>query len=100
MVNYLLTPESFKQKLLSKEFQQDVSVYLENELGNALHTEKTINDLLKSWGKLDGQEDLQLKIDGFIGKKYDQWMEEYRHQKLRELLPNPLKKRSRKSFRL
>ncbi|WP_428909400.1 DUF445 domain-containing protein [Niallia sp. Krafla_26] len=93
VVNYLLTPESFKKKLLGKEFQRDITTYLQGELTKAFNSEKTINDLMKSWGKFDSQEQLQAKIDYFIENKYDQWMEEYRDQSIRDMLPASMKEK-------
>ena len=87
VVNYLLTPDSFKKKLLSKEFQQDLNVYIQAELRHMLNSNKTVNEFLQEWGIAGSQENLQVKIDAFIERKYEQWMEEYREQPMRDLLP-------------
>ena len=86
-MNYLLTPDSFKKKLLSKEFQQDLNVYIQAELRHMLNSNKTVNEFLQEWGIAGSQENLQVKIDAFIERKYEQWMEEYREQPMRNLLP-------------
>lgn len=90
VVNYLLTPDSFKQKLLSKEFQQDVNTYVQDEIRKILSWNKTVNELLQSWGMEGVQEKLQVKIDAFIENKYEQWMEEYREKSIRDLLPEEM----------
>ncbi len=87
VVNYLLTPDSFKKKLLSKEFQQDLNVYIQAELRHMLNSNKTVNEFLQEWGIAGSQENLQVKIDAFIERKYEQWMEEYREQPMRDLHP-------------
>lgn len=87
VVNYLLTPDSFRKKLLSSEFQLEVSTYIQNELLKLFNSQQSINDLLKSWGITDGQDKIQLKIHGLIEEKYDQWMGEYRDQSIRDLVP-------------
>lgn len=91
VVNYLLTPESFQKKLRGKDFQKDLTKYIEHVLLNTLNSEKTVNDLLKGWGISEGQEKLQTKIDLFVQSKYDQLMGEYRQQSVRELLPTQIK---------
>ena len=50
VVNHLLTPESFKNKLLSSDFQQDLSQYAENELRVFFSSEKTVNEIVEKWG--------------------------------------------------
>ncbi len=91
VVNYLLTPESFQKKLRGKDLQNDLTKYIENVLLNTLNSEKTVNDLLQGWGISDGQEKLQSKINLFVQSKYDQLMDEYRQQSVRELLPSQIK---------
>ena len=61
VVNYLLTPESFQKKLRGKDLQNDLTKYIENGLLNNLNSEKTVNDLLQSWGISDGQENYSQK---------------------------------------
>ena len=47
VVNYLLTPESLQKKLTGKEFQQDLTNYIESGLLNTLNSEKTVNEILQ-----------------------------------------------------
>lgn len=98
VVNHLLTPESLRRKLLSKEFQNNATELVQKRLLGMLESEKTLNQWLPEWGIENSQEKLQLKIDTLIEKKYEQWMESYWEQPLRDFIPSEWKEKVEEKF--
>src|SRR3954466_5423441 len=91
VVNHLLTPESFKKKLLYNGFQKDITGFIQKELQDVLMTERTLMEVLQRWGIENSQEKLQAKIDDLIEMKYDELMEKYRDKTLKEVLSPEIK---------
>lgn len=91
VVNHLLTPESFKKKLVNDGFQKDMTGFIQKELQDVLMTERTLKEILQRWGIENSQEKLQAKIDDLIEVKYDDLMEKYRDKTLKEVLSPEIK---------
>ncbi|MCQ6273383.1 DUF445 domain-containing protein [Bacillus sp. V3B] len=86
VVNHLLTPESFKKKLLSDGFQKDMTGFIQKEFQDVLMTERTFVEILQGWGIENSQEKVQAKMNDLIEMKYEELMGRYRDQPLKEVL--------------
>lgn len=93
VVNHLITPESFRKKLLNNEFQRDISSFIQKEVQGVLSSDKALEELLESWGVEDSSVKLKTKLHSFLEKKYGEWMDEYRNQTVRDFLSLSLKEK-------
>lgn len=63
VTNYLLTPETFKKKLLTPEMEQKAEQFLQEKLEtHILHSDKTLNDWFEVAGATDIAEKTERKV--------------------------------------
>ena len=63
VTNYLLTPETFKKKLLTPEMEQKAEFFLQEQLEtHILHSDKTLTDWFKVAGATDVAEKAEQKV--------------------------------------
>lgn len=86
VVNHLLTAESIKSKLMNPIFQKEITGLVQTELSNVLDSEKSVNHLLDKWGISDGQEKTESYLNDWLERKYDELMETYRYQPIKNVL--------------
>ncbi|NRG45864.1 DUF445 family protein [Bacillus sp. CRN 9] len=86
VVNHLLTAESIKSKLMNPIFQKEITGLVQTELSNVLDSEKSVNHLLDKWGISDGQKKTESYLNDWLERKYDELMETYRHQPIKNVL--------------
>lgn len=86
VVNHLLTAESIKSKLMNPIFQKEITGLVQTELSNVLDSEKSVNHLLDKWGISDGQKKTESYLNDWLERKYDELMETYRYQPIKNVL--------------
>ncbi|MBN6887669.1 uncharacterized membrane protein YheB (UPF0754 family) [Cytobacillus horneckiae] len=86
VVNHLLTAESIKLKLMNPIFQKEITGLVQTELSNVLDSEKSVNHLLDKWGISDGQKKTESYLNDWLERKYDELMETYRYQPIKNVL--------------
>nr|WP_238988177.1 DUF445 family protein [Filibacter tadaridae] len=63
VTNYLLTPETFRKKLLTPEMEKKAQGFLQQKLeDHVLHSEKTVNEWLTTAGASDGAAKAERKV--------------------------------------
>ena len=75
VTNYLLTPDTFKKKLLTPEMEKKAELFLQNQLeSHILHSDKTLNE----WFEVAGATDIGEKVEGKVVDLLDGQLESVR----------------------
>ncbi|WP_110113827.1 DUF445 family protein [Bacillus sp. CGMCC 1.16541] len=93
VVEHLVTPESIKRKLQEKSFQQIVLRLAQDEMGKFFSSDKTLQDVVTSFGYDDLPEKMDRRLKGWIEKKYVQLLHEKGELKVKEVLQPSLHER-------
>lgn len=74
VVEHLLTPDSLQQKLQNPALKQDMSSWVREEVKRWLSSEKSLNEVLQSYGMEHTGEKAEEYLRSIILAKYDGWM--------------------------
>ncbi|QED50043.1 DUF445 family protein [Cytobacillus dafuensis] len=91
VVNHLLTPESIQRKFLNEGFQKEFTGVVQNEMENFLKTTISPAELLEKFGVSDVQGKIEKRLNEAIEQKYENLMEKYREQPLKQIIPENLR---------
>ncbi|MGE7838666.1 DUF445 domain-containing protein [Viridibacillus arvi] len=88
VVNYLLTPETFRKKFFSNDIRLKIEQWLNEKIETTLFTDdKTINDWLKQAGIENIHLAIEEKVDALIIDQVDKVQNVLSTKTVRELLP-------------
>lgn len=88
VTNYLLTPETFKKKLLTPEVEAKAETFLQQKLDeHILHSDKTLNDWLAVAGATSVAEKVEHKVLGVLDVQLDLLRLKMTTGKVDEVLP-------------
>ena len=88
VTNYLLTPETFKKKLLTPEVEAKAETFLQQKLDeHILHSDKTLNDWLAVAGATGVAEKVEHKVLGVLDVQLESLRLKMTTGKVDEVLP-------------
>ncbi|WP_173917026.1 DUF445 domain-containing protein [Halobacillus sp. Marseille-Q1614] len=87
VVEHLLTAEGIKKKIEGSKFQNKLTSFAQRELERALSSSASVKDALEKVELSISKESVEDSLQLFIEKRYDQVMEDIRHQKVEDVLP-------------
>jgi uncharacterized membrane protein YheB (UPF0754 family) len=88
VVDYLLTPESIKKKLLNEKFQNEFADLAVAKIKEWRNSELALAELLRKIGLDNPSEWFRTKVDRAIEIKYAKLMEKYRERSIESVLPS------------
>ncbi|MGX2958850.1 DUF445 domain-containing protein [Peribacillus sp. JNUCC 23] len=93
VVDHLLTPKSIQNKIMNASFKKDMNEWIQGEVKKVITTEKSLDAMFTQFGVHQPGEKLENYAKEFVLNKYDNWLTEYRHQTLNEVLPPKIKEK-------
>lgn len=90
VVTHLLTPESIQKKMVNETFQKETVTYVQKAASNFLSSEKSVNDVLLTFGVSNAGLKLEDKMDTVIEQKYARLMDKYKNIPLSSIVPPEL----------
>ncbi|MBM7702700.1 DUF445 domain-containing protein [Metabacillus iocasae] len=93
VVEHLVTPESIKRKLQEQSFQQIVLTLAQEQIGKFFSSDKTLQDVVTSFGYDDVPEKLERRLNVFIEKKYVQLLNDKGALKIKDVLQPSMNER-------
>lgn len=93
VVDHLLTPKSIQNKIMNASFKKDMNEWIQGEVKKVITTEKSLDAMFTQFGVHQPGEKLENYAKEFVLNKYDNWLTEYRHQTLDEVLPPKIKEK-------
>lgn len=90
VVEHLLTAESIQQKIITPSFRQEVSHWLQEQVGQLKDSHLTVNDSLEKFGMYDASTKVQKGIASVVTRKTEQWIDENKRELLADVLPAQL----------
>lgn len=90
VVTHLLTPESIQKKMVNETFQKETVTYVQKAASNFLSSEKSVNDVLLTFGVSNAGLKLEDKMDTVIEQKYTMLMDKYKNIPLSSIVPPEL----------
>ena len=90
VVDHLLTAESIKQKLITKQFRTELIQWLQENIRKLKQSHMTIGEILNKLGFPKAQENVEEKITAITKAEINKWIEIHKINTLGQIVPNEL----------